>query len=118
MTDTPVLLPPDPDRPGRYWLKPHWGDDIVARWNPSGRYWNTGEFAVLTAKDAAVLGYTLASPHSIPSAAGLERFYVLVQGFEAEGAAKEQAGDTISVGAAAAFFTAAAMLRAALEDKP
>lgn len=111
MTDTPALLPPDPDRPGRYWMKPRWGDDIVARWNPSGRYWNAWEFSVLTAKHAAVLGYTLASPHPIPSAAALKRLHnptkAMVDAVLSGLALDARIPDII-----------AAMLRAALEDKP
>lgn len=123
MTDT-ALLPPDPTKPGRYWLKQHWGDDVVARWNPSGRYWNTGEFSVLTAKDAAVLGCTLASRRPIPGPAALEAVYQVVETLlDVANLAVITPQDEIHVGpviyAASgaqvkALRDAAAMLRAAL----
>lgn len=115
-----AVLPPCPDTPGRYWMKPRWGDDIVARWNPSGRYWNAWEFSVLTAKHAAVLGYTLASPHPIPSAAALERLYAAWEAIQArtERMNSRLVSDEMDVGELSGLVYAEDLLRAALEDKP
>ena len=126
MTDTPALLPPDPDRPGRYWPKPHWGDDIVARWNPSGRYWNTGEFSVLQPRMPQFSATPSPAPHPIPGPAALEAIYAAAGQMHREKEAARRTMNRSLIGGydwreastrEAAFMAAYDMLRAALETK-
>lgn len=110
-SDTPALLPPDPDRPGRYWLKTdHSPEPEVWTWDAKEKYWKQGG-RWLSVSAMQLYHATLASPHPIPSAAALKRLHnptkAMVDAVLSGLALDARIPDII-----------AAMLRAALEDKP
>ena len=70
------LLPPDPEKPGRYWLKQHAGPDVIGLWYPHGRYWRVeGWRTPAGPEDLHYCGYTLATRHRIPTPGELEAVY-------------------------------------------
>lgn len=119
MTDTPALLPPNPDRDGYYWFRSMIfdGELMIWRWSAKDQTWTTSDDFIMDAANVDP-SCTLAIPHPIPSAAALERLYALpdeIVRSERE-SSKDAPNDYRIIGIGAAK-TAAAMLRAALEDK-
>lgn len=120
MSDTPALLPPDPDRPGRYWMtRTGWniGKRVeIWEWSPSEPLWRHEQWGPMSPDLAGKAGYTLASPHPIPSAAALERLYVLLAKMEQQAVDYEDsmANGTLIHGHIKMLRDG---LRAALEDK-
>lgn len=123
MTPTP-LLPPDPEKPGRYWLKTNdGGPDVTARWEPAG-YWRiegTGKNS--TPAYLAHAGYTLATRHRILTPGELEAVYAAAGQMHSQKEAARRVMNRSMIGGydwrqasvrEAAFAEAAAMLRDAL----
>lgn len=123
MTPTP-LLPPDPEKPGRYWLKTNdGGPDVTARWEPAG-YWRiegTGKNS--TPAYLAHAGYTLATRHRILTPGELEAVYAAAGQMHSQKKAAMRMCRRYVVGTvdyeqertrASAYADAAAMLRDAL----
>ena len=78
-----ALLPPDPDTPALYWLRHESGEpDEVWEWIAADMIWRRG----LDHTPAGLTrdGYTLASPHRIPTAEELDAVYDLVRYLESE----------------------------------
>lgn len=127
MTDTPALLPPDPSKPGQYWIRSAEGRDVIGVWNPSGHWTFIGWRTLASPIGLALAGYTLATPHPIPGPAALEAVYQVVETLlDVANLSVITPQDEIHVGpviyAASsaqvkALRDAAAMLRAALEDR-
>ena len=71
---TAALLPPDPTKPGRYWLAVAGSQppiECIAVWVPAVGLWTTLAGNIYP-RDR---GYTLASPHPIPTAAQLDALW-------------------------------------------
>lgn len=77
MTDTPALLPPDPSKPGRYWLRTPNGLEVIANFR-CGSWLVMGQPTYYGARFMREQGYTLAIPHPIPGPAALEAVYRLL----------------------------------------
>lgn len=76
--DTTPLLPPNPEKPGRYWLKQHAGPDVVGLWYPHSRYWRVeGWRTPAGPEDLQFAGYTLATRHRIPTRGSWRRCGIL-----------------------------------------
>lgn len=76
-----ALLPPDPTRKENYWLRVRDLQPEQWLWLPDSRNWfskNTAGSVVRYAEGMAEDGYTLASPHPIPTAAQLDALHALV----------------------------------------
>jgi len=127
MTDTPALLPPDLDRDGWHWASYPGLRPVPLFWVSKAQLWITPGPGI--APDvAAKAGYTFASdpPRPIPSAAALERLHKLVREIHDRQPKHEMRilrslyGGKVVLQrsmSASAYADAAAMLRAALEDK-
>lgn len=113
--DTTPLLPPDPDKPGWWWLQTKDARIFGAQWSPAAGCWTFGsERKGRSPSSLARYGYTLATRHRILTPGELDYIHLIAQGLEDEAKAKERSGSATDLGAAAAFLAAAAMLRAAL----
>lgn len=73
-----ALLPPDPTRDASYWLRGPNGRDTVASFR-GGSWQELGHLSYYGARFMADRGYTLASPHPIPTAAQLDALHGLVE---------------------------------------
>lgn len=122
MTSTP-LLPPDPDKPGWWWLRTKDARIFGAQWSPAAGCWTFGsERTGRSPSSLARYGYTLATRHRIPTPAELEAVWDTLVKIERgaafavivaqDGNAKDCDEQKVR---AHAFGHAAAMLRAALE---
>ena len=114
-TDTPALLPPHPDRPGRYWIacgdvkKPEVWEFLGGAFG----FWVDANGDQVLPEVAHDEGYTLAIPHPIPSAAALEAVYALARLPDGP----SQPASAFAVGYTAGMGYLAKKLRAALETK-
>lgn len=113
-----AVLPPDPDKPGRYWMtRTGWniGKRVeIWEWSPAEPLWRHEQWGPMSPDLAGKAGYTLATRHRILTPGELDYIHLIAQGLEDEAKAKERSGSATDLGAAAAFLAAAAMLRAAL----
>lgn len=73
---TNALLPPDPTRKAAYWLRRPDGENELYEWTPdAGVWWQALNRAY--PDELSELGYTLASPHPIPTATQLDALHAL-----------------------------------------
>lgn len=116
-TDTPAILPPDLDRPGRYWMtRTGWniGKRVeIWEWSPAEPLWRHEQWGPMSPDLAGKAGYTLASPHPIPAAAALDAVYALAT----PPTGPDMPASPFAVGYVAGMGYLAHKLRAALEDR-
>lgn len=126
--DTTPLLPPDPEKPGRYWMtRTGWniGERVeIWEWSPAEPLWRHEQWGPMSPDLAGKAGYTLATRHRIPTPGELEAVYALADTLRdlANDAVIPHQGahivgqETFSAAGARvkALREAAAMLRAAL----
>jgi len=83
---TAALLPPDPTREAQYYLtRTGWniGKRVeIWRWCPEEPIWRNEQWGPMGADLAGKAGYTLASPHPIPTAAQLDALWELMANLE------------------------------------
>jgi hypothetical protein len=78
--DTTPLLPPDPDKPGWWWLQTKDARIFGAQWSPAAGCWTFGsERKGRSPSSLARYGYTLATRHRIPTPAELEAVHQVVE---------------------------------------
>lgn len=79
--DTTPLLPPDPEKPGRYWMtRTGWniGERVeIWEWSPAEPLWRHEQWGPMSPDLAGKAGYTLATRHRIPTPGELEAVYAL-----------------------------------------
>ena len=124
--DTTPLLPPDPDKPGRYWIKRP--DELpldMWEWDPHNREWwrRTDDKDLCSPDLAGNAGYTLATRHRILTPGELEAVYAAAGQMHSQKEAARRVMNRSMIGGydwrqasvrEAAFAEAAAMLRDAL----
>jgi len=121
MTDTPALLPPHPDRPGRYWMtRTGWniGKRVeIWEWSPAEPLWRHEQWGPMSPDLAGKAGYTLSVRHRILELGELAAVWeaLAIMEKEAERLTTAMRNDFDS-GVQSGMESAAAMLRAALEN--
>jgi len=109
-----ALLPPDPSVSGWYWLKQDGGLPSFALWKSGDNVWTSVRNIDWSPEALAREGYTLATPHRIPTAEQMDAVHALT----ADPKPPEQPASSFAIGYHAGMEYAARKLAQVLGGAP